>query len=141
MLILSLIINENIMELTTQLLTNIGKDMVSEIIKRKDKKIAFYQSPLKKRMVQDIIRVGKGFDSEQLAYFPEKVKKLFGWQDISNDDINLFLDVMSCEEIDTNTTPTYNENSPFFNYTLQRDGLSIYLVSGQGTIISVEPIL
>lgn len=119
-------------------LDKVGKDIVRSIIEKKEQKRAFYHSPLKKRIVSDILRVGEGFDSERLAYFSKEVKAIFGWEDISNEDLNLFLEVMSSDELEDNAPITYHD-SPFFSFTIQRDGLSIYLISGQGTIISVEP--
>lgn len=109
-----------------------------QVQKRKEKEI-FWNSELCKKMIADMIKVNQDFDSETLAYQPEKVKSQYEWGDIDNGDINLFMNVMCDSTIGIIENEGEDEECMFDNRSFVKSGIHVFMMSGQGTFIRLSP--
>lgn len=95
----------------------------------------FLNSDLCKCMCNDIVTRNASINTEYFAYYPDRLKNDLGWHDKSNDDINLFFNAMASTD---GIEPDSDCECPFENYTFERHGVIINILSGQGTIVSVQ---
>jgi hypothetical protein len=116
-----------------EFITQIREDREKEIAV----KTAFFNSPLCERMVQDIIDKDYSLDNEGFAYFPERVREQLGWQDISDEDVNLFISVMSEDKLFPVDVPTQTDED-YVEIDIVRRGLSITVLYGQGCAIIIR---
>lgn len=128
------------------ILANLDIDsMVKEFNTKKEKedqlKLSFWNDPLCEKMIGDMIQANKGFDEEEFAYFPEQVKSKFGWENLTNEQIHLFIDVMyDCQlGLPDNFEPTVDEQCPFENYSFVKKGIHVFVMYGQGVAIILKP--
>lgn len=116
-------------------------NFMAKFIDKKEKKdlvkTKFFNSPLCERMVQDIIAKDYSLSNEHFAYFPQDVKTSLGWSDISDDDINLFISVMSEDKLFPVDVPTQADEDYLEIYIVRR-GLSISVLHGQGCAIIIK---
>lgn len=99
----------------------------------------FVQSPAFSAMVNSLASNSQpaGFNSEEFAYFPEKVKARLGWETHSNEDIELFMDVMQHADGLPKENRHVDEECMFYNQNFEFHGLYVDIISGQGTIIGI----
>ena len=116
-------------------------EFINQIREDREKEIAiktaFFNSSLCERMVQDIIAKDYSLDNEGFAYFPERVREHLGWQDISDDDIKLFISVMSEDKLFPVDVPTQTDED-YIEIDIVRRGLSITVLYGQGCAIIIR---
>jgi hypothetical protein len=114
-----------------------AEDFEKELREKREKKAAFWNSPLCQTMIDDMKAVKLGLDAESFSYFPEEVKSMFGWEHISNDDINLFINVMadSCLGVDEKAEPDVDEDCMFDNYSFVKKGIVVSIMIGQGSSV------
>lgn len=120
------------------------KKVVEETVKRlnaeKEKRLTFFDSPLCKKMMEEIKEKNHMLESESFAYFPERDRVPLGWgNEISDADVQLFLSVMAERSFGEVTNETEDNECGFFNFSFVREGLLVSLISGQGTSIMVKP--
>lgn len=97
----------------------------------------FWLSPLCLQMIEDIKLANKGFNNEHYLYFPDKVKDTYNWHHISEDNIDLFIQVMSDRDIDSEYTEVIEESEDFDYFTLLKQDLYVSIAYGQGCSISI----
>jgi hypothetical protein len=112
---------------------------------REEKKELFWNSELCETMIQDMIKVNQGFDEETFSYFPEKVKAQFGWGNISNDDIQQFINVMADSTIGVTkgSQPEVDEEDDdcmFDNSNFIKRGIDVFVMYGQGRAVRLSPV-
>jgi hypothetical protein len=119
----------------------LGKEFAEERQKETEQREAFWNSTLCHTMIEDMKRVNQGFDAEGFSYFPEQIKSRFGWENISDDDINQFINVMSDSllGIDEKIEQEIDEDCIFDNYSFIKKGIVISIMHGQGTAIYLAP--
>lgn len=117
------------------------KKFAQKMQKDMEEKEIFWNSSLCQIMIDDIKRVNQGFNTERFAYFPEQIKLEFGWEYISDDDINHFINVMADSQIgiDEKSEKKVDEDCIFDNYSFIKKGILISVMHGQGTAISLSP--
>lgn len=106
--------------------------------KRKDREI-FWNGSLCKKMIADMINFNQKFDSETFAYHPEKVKSQYGWENIANENIDLFMNVMCDSTIGVLENQTKDKDCMFDNRNFVKSGIHVFIMSGQGTFIRLSP--
>jgi hypothetical protein len=106
-----------------------------------EKKELFWNSELCENMIQDMIKANQGFDEETFSYFPDKVKAKFGWEAISNDDIQQFINVMADSSIGVppNTEPETDDDCMFDNSNFVKRGINVFVMYGQGRAVRLSP--
>lgn len=131
----------------TEILKNIDMDKFArEFMEARklaeEKKEFFWNSALCESMIQDMIKVNQGFDEETFSYFPDKVKAQFGWENISNDDIQQFINVMADSTIGVspNTEPETDDDCMFDNSNFVKRGIDVFVMYGQGRAVRLSPI-
>ena len=104
-------------------------------------KEAFWDSSLCLRMIYDMITCKKEFDSDMFGYQSDKVREQYGWNDISTDDIDMFINVMSCQRLGMpeNFNPEEDDDCMFENSSFVKKGIHVFMMSGQGTFIRFTP--
>lgn len=109
---------------------------------REEKKELFWNSELCETMAQDMVKANQGFDEETFSYFPDKVKAQFGWENISNEDIQQFINVMADSTIGvpSNTEPETDEECMFDNSNFVKRGIDVFVMYGQGRAVRLTPI-
>lgn len=119
----------------------LGDAIVAERRERRASEEAFYNSPLCERMASDLIRLGHSLDSEQMAYFAAEQRAILGWgEEVRPEDIALFFAAFCREDLPLDKAPQEDEENPFDNHTLERRGLRVFFMSGQGSFTRIEPL-
>lgn len=79
-------------------------------------------------------------DSEEFSYFPERAKKAAGWEFATPEDIKLFWDIVADPQASTveQGSVLWTTKNGFGNCTFQHYGLHVWLLTGQGTCLSVS---
>lgn len=117
-------------------------EFAAELRAKRDAREAFAKSDTFNRMLEAF----KGqcehlvVDSEEVSYFPDKVRTTAGWEFATKEDIDQFFDVVSDSGADTVEagSVTEDEDCPFDNSQFRHFGLTVYRMSGQGTIITIH---
>lgn len=76
-------------------------------------------------------------DSEDIAYFPERVREQMGWLFASAADLKAFISEFSNPDPTAETPVSTDDECPFDNSSFVKHGLSVFVMSGQGTIVRV----
>jgi hypothetical protein len=124
-----------------EFLEQLAKGVEEELTQRRREREQFVSSQTFQRMVAALrdnpqpLRV----DSEEIAYFAERVKAAVGWEFATENDVRLFFDVVGSPNADT-VEPgslTEDEDCMFDNCSFWHYGLYVWMMSGQGTAISI----
>ena len=107
------------------------------------KEAAFIASDTFLRMRQALLTNPKAvtLDSEEFSYFPERAKKAAGWEFATPDDIKLFWDIVVDPQaltVEPSTLVWTTTKNGFDSCTFQHYGLYAWLLTGQGTCLSVS---
>ncbi len=89
----------------------------SEDLKKREKSIlAFYNSPIYKKMISDIKKKDISLASYEWKHFPEKTRELFNWgDDIYDNHINTFIYSMAYESLPKQNEKELSDLSVSFN--------------------------
>ncbi len=98
----------------------------SEDLKKREKSIlAFYNSPIYKKMINDVKRKNHPLASYEWKLFPEKIRDLFNWgDDIYDNHINTFIHSMAYDGLPKENEIAINDVSLSF----QRDQIKVKIV-------------
>ena len=80
------------------------------------------------------------FDSETASYFPDRMKQALNLPDLTKDDLNRFFNAMGQSSAADEGSLTEDDGCAFPNCQYRIHGLSVSLLSGQGTIITVTRV-
>lgn len=106
-----------------------------------DRKAAFFESDLCKRMISDIkANVDDVLDCEEVSYFYDRVQQRFGWTDITKEQVEEFINAMSWTVGADAFIDGPDEENPFSHSYHLKGGVMIFMMHGQGTHISIMPI-
>lgn len=125
-------------EFRAQLQKGFAEDMAA----RKRQREAFLASETFTRMVAALrdnpnpLRV----DSEEIAYFADRVKAEVGWTFATEEDIRMFFNVVACPHAETVEAGSQSEDDDcmFDNCSFRHFGLSVWMMFGQGTAICIS---
>lgn len=80
----------------------------------------------------------KSVDSDSLSYFPERTLAHAGWEFASAQDAIDFMDVVGDPDAKTiEGQATSDEDISFGNFQFRHHGLNVFMMFGQGTIVSI----
>lgn len=124
-----------------EFLEKLAKGVEEEMAQRRREREEFAASETFTRMVAALrdnpepLRV----DSEEVAYFADRVKAQVGWTFATENDIRLFFDIVASPNADTVEPGSLTEDDDcmFDNCSFRHHGLHVWMMSGQGTVISV----
>ncbi|MEG0868716.1 MAG: hypothetical protein RSD49_17475 [Hafnia sp.] len=125
-----------------------SSDSVSAVLATMKEKTAerkaFWESPLCERMIADILRSDCGLDCDAPHYTLAQVQASFGWEDLSKETIQLFIDAAT----DGSASPSEREFAPDSDddedddfaceWACIKRGLHILSLSGQGTVYHIR---
>lgn len=95
----------------------------------------FLQSEQCKSMCNDIVTHNTCINNEYFAYYPDRLKEELGWVDKSYEDIKLFFQAMSRTD---GLKIEVDDDCPFDNVMFTRHGVLINVLSGQGTLVTIQ---
>lgn len=109
---------------------------------RKAARELFLKSDTFEKMVSAFRAKPEGFSitSEEISYFPDRVKKEAGWAFAADDDLQKFQDVLTDEFGDyvLKDTDSSDEDIDFDNKSYKTTfGISVFMMFGQGTFIQL----
>lgn len=124
-----------------EFLEQLAKGVEEELTQRRREREEFASSQTFQRMVATLrddplpLRV----DSEEIAYFADRVKAEVGWTFATENDVRLFFDVVGSPNADTVEPGSLKEDDDcmFDNCSFWHYGLYVWMMSGQGTAISI----
>lgn len=105
--------------------------------KKKDDRIAFFESDVCKRMISDLMSSVEGLDSEDVSYFHEAAQERLKWGDLTKDQMLQFIDVMSDGEAADVFIDCPDEDNPFDHSFHLKGGLMVFMMHGQGTVSQI----
>lgn len=120
---------------------NFGDALVAEIKAKRAALAAFAESDTFRLMVAGLVQNPEpvSIDSEDAAYFPEKIIATAGWPAVSKDDIDRFFSVLSNPSSEAaQATLSEDEDCDFDNSSFTNYGLQVFRMSGQGTFIRIS---
>jgi hypothetical protein len=124
-----------------EFLEQLAKGVEEELTQRRREREEFASSETFTRMIAALrdnpqpVRI----DSEEVAYFADRVKAEAGWTFATKNDIRLFFDIVASPNADTVEPGSLKEDDDcmFDNCSFWHYGLHVWMMSGQGTAISV----
>lgn len=117
-------------------------DMVAkfwaDMKKKKDDHLAFFEGDICKRMIGDIIDT-EPLTCDEVSYFFETTQERFGWEDLTKEQVLMFLEVMS----DTGGCDAFidcpDADNPFDHSIHLKGGVMVFVMHGQGTVVTIMP--
>lgn len=100
----------------------------------------FYHSETCQRMIRDIAQAKIGFTCNDVAYAHEELLESFGWDDLSQEILDQFINAMSDTAFGVDArldNPLPDE--PFEHHVHLKGGLHVFTMHGQGTVFHIEP--
>jgi hypothetical protein len=118
---------------------DLGEKFKAQQAQELEQRQHFVQSLVFREMVHSLVSSNQsaGFNSEEFAYFPEKVKTRLGWETYNDEDIELFMDVMHHADGLPKENRYSDEECMFHNENFEFHGLYVDILSGQGTIVGI----
>lgn len=117
-----------------------GDAVVAEILARRAAVSAFEQSEVFVAMVAALTSNPNdvSIDSEDVSYFPDKVREAAGWPDASNDDLRTFFEILGNSDGSEPGSLSEDDDCSFDNESFRKHGLRVFRMSGQGTFIRIS---
>lgn len=114
------------------------EQFAADMKKKKEERIAFFQSDVCKRMIGDIIsHPTVPLNCDDAHYFLEQTQARYGWNDLSKEQINKFVEVMSDGEAAEAFLDCPDEENPFDHSYHLKGGLVVFMMHGQGTVSTI----
>ena len=122
--------------LTASMITpELVEKFLADMKKKKDDRIAFFESDVCKRMTADIISHPTfPLNCDDVHYFFERTQQRYGWTDLTKEQINKFVEVMSDGEAAETFIDCPDDENPFDHSYHLKGGLMVFMMHGQGTI-------
>jgi len=125
-----------------EFLDKVAEGVAQDMAARRQARVDFLHSETFNRMTVSLRDNTEpvSIHSEDVSYFAERVKGEAGWEFATDSDIRLFFDIIASPDADT-VEPgslTVDEDCMFENCSFKNHGLHVWMMSGQGTVISVS---
>lgn len=108
-------------------------DLFAKRVRRRE----FFTSDVCKRMIGDIIATGEPLSCESVSYLFERVQQTYGWSDLSKEQVEEFINVMSDASDAEVLLDCPDDENPFDHSYHLKGGCVIFMMHGQGTVITV----
>lgn len=120
--------------ITDELVAKFAADMK----KKKEDRIAFFESDVCKRMISDVMSKGdRQLNCDDIHYFAERTQEKFGWGDLTKEQMSKFCEVMSDGEAADAFIDCPDQENPFDHSYHLKGGLVVFMMHGQGTVSSI----
>lgn len=111
---------------------------LADMKKKKEDRIAFFESDVCKRMIGDIIsNAATPLNCDDVHYFFERTQQCYGWTELTKEQMNKFIEVMSDGEAAEAFIDCPDEENPFDHSYHLKGGLVVFMMHGQGTVSTI----
>lgn len=116
--------------------------LTADILAKRAALTAFRDGDLFRRMLTTFIGQPEAcsIDSEEAAYFIDRVQKTAGWEFVTKADIDMFFRVVADPHADSAEKDSLSEDKEcaFDNVDFRNHGLTVRMLFGQGTFICIS---
>ena len=122
------------------LLKSAAASVLKSIMDRKKAQQAFVEGPTFARMISTLRDTSdaRSVSSEQISYKMEETRTSLGWSFATEEDINLFMNVLGNPQASTiEGEVKSDETNQFYNASYRHYGLNVFFMTGQGTFVTV----
>ena len=120
-------------------INSIVQKMIADKKQKQEICSSFIKSIKFHKIIREIIEKNIFIDNETFSYFPEKIMSQFNIENLTENDIDLFIDCLIDDELIISQNNFVEEENPFENFTDEKLGLRIFTMIGQGTCIQIFP--
>lgn len=103
------------------------------------KRSQFAKTQIFSNIIQTIIEKQIFLDEESFRYFPNETLAKFSLPELTVENIHLFIDSITDDEVITPETTFVEEDNYFDNTTSVKLGLNVFMMWGQGCCIQIFP--
>lgn len=119
--------------ITDEIVEKFRADMIAKTERRRE----FFASDVCKRMIGDIISTGEPLSCGEVSYFFERVQQTYGWSDLTKEQVEEFVSVMSDASDAEALLDCPDDENPFDHSYHLKGGCVIFMMHGQGTVVTV----
>jgi hypothetical protein len=116
--------------------------LTADILAKRAALTAFRESVTFRSMLSAFIGQPEAcsIDSEEVAYFVDRVQKMAGWEFATKEDIDNFFRVVADPQADSAEKDSLSEDKEcaFDNVDFRNHGLTVRMLFGQGTFICIS---
>lgn len=117
----------------------VAEKMRLEREEKTKKRSEFIKTSLFSKIINTIIEKDIFLDEESFRYFPEENLAKFSLPELTKNDLNLFIDCMTDDNLITPQNSFIEEDNDFDNTTTEKLGLKVFMMWGQGCCIQIFP--
>lgn len=120
----------------TMITDEMVEKFAADMTKKADDRKAFFESDLCKRMIADVIAT-EPLTCSEVSYFFEATAARNGWGDISKEQVQMFISVMSDASDADAFIDCPDDDNPFDHSLHLKGGLMVFMMHGQGTVVTI----
>jgi len=126
-------------EFSEETIKSVAEKMIQERKEKFEKLSSFIKQPIFYKIIRTIIDKKIFLDEENFRYFPEKVLSEFQIKELTEQDLNTFIEAIIDDELFVPQNTTVEEDNCFENTTSEKLGLKVFMMWGQGCCIQIFP--
>jgi len=126
-------------EFSEETIKSVAEKMIQERKEKFEKLSSFIKQPIFYKIIRTIIDKKIFLDEENFRYFPEKVLTEFQIKELTEQDLNTFIEAIIDDELFVPQNTTVEEDNCFENTTSEKLGLKVFMMWGQGCCIQIFP--
>lgn len=126
-------------EFSEETIKSVAEKIIQERKDKFERLSSFIKQPIFYKIIRTIIDKKIFLDEENFRYFPEKVLSKFEIKELTEQDLNTFIEAIIDDEILIPQNTTVEEDNCFENTTSEKLGLKVFMMWGQGCCIQIFP--
>lgn len=126
-------------EFSEETIKSVAEKIIQERKDKFERLSSFIKQPIFYKIIRTIIDKKIFLDEENFRYFPEKVLSKFEIKELTEQDLNTFIEAIIDDEILIPQNTTVEEDNCFENTTSKKLGLKVFMMWGQGCCIQIFP--
>lgn len=126
-------------EFSEETIKSVAEKIIQERKDKFERLFSFIKQPIFYKIIRTIIDKKIFLDEENFRYFPEKVLSKFEIKELTEQDLNTFIEAIIDDEILIPQNTTVEEDNCFENTTSEKLGLKVFMMWGQGCCIQIFP--
>lgn len=126
-------------EFSEETIKSVAEKMIQERKDKFERLSSFIKQPIFYKIIRTIIDKKIFLDEENFRYFPEKVLSKFEIKELTEQDLNTFIEAIIDDELFVPQNTTVEEDNCFENTTSEKLGLKVFMMWGQGCCIQIFP--
>lgn len=126
-------------EFSEETIKSVAEKIIQERKEKFERLSSFIKQPIFYKIIRTIIDKKIFLDEENFRYFPEKVLSEFEIKELTNQDLNTFIEAIIDDDILIPQNTTVEEDNCFENTTSEKLGLKVFMMWGQGCCIQIFP--